>query len=65
MFASFFKIDLFFATPDMAKFSVLKLNDSYMTYTEGIKKKYMGYGFDKNMNIVNETEPQLDLEPLT
>jgi len=48
LFIAYFKLDLFYATPDMTKFSVKKLDESYTTFTEGIKVRYQGYAIDQH-----------------
>ena len=38
----------------MTKFSVIKLNDTYTVYSEGIRKRYEGYDLDQDELIVNK-----------
>ncbi len=65
MCAAFFKEDLFYANQDMTKFSVMKLNENYTVYSEGVRKRYEGYDLDKDELIVNKSDSTIDLEALT
>eukprot|EP00349_Pseudokeronopsis_sp_Brazil_P008866 CAMPEP_0202973608 /NCGR_PEP_ID=MMETSP1396-20130829/51852_1 /ASSEMBLY_ACC=CAM_ASM_000872 /TAXON_ID= /ORGANISM="Pseudokeronopsis sp., Strain Brazil" /LENGTH=44 /DNA_ID= /DNA_START= /DNA_END= /DNA_ORIENTATION= len=44
----------------MTLFSIVKLDDSYMRFSEGIKARYPGHGLDENELVVSEEEKDID-----
>lgn len=41
--AALFKSDAMYANTDLTKYSICKVNDDYMRFTEGINHKFPGY----------------------
>jgi len=48
----------------MTKFSVVKINDSYSKFSEGVKRRYEGYDINKQQFVVNSKDDVLDLDVL-
>jgi hypothetical protein len=64
VFAALFRDDVFYTNTDTSKWSINKLDDTWMTYTEGINHKFPGYGIDKKFLIYNMDDNAVDLEDL-
>jgi hypothetical protein len=52
---------LIYANSDASKYSLVKINEEYMTYVEGIETKYPGFTLDRN-NLVISKSPTADIE---
>jgi hypothetical protein len=46
IFNALYKNDAIYANSDATKYSVSKINEEYLTFSDGIKQKYKGYGLD-------------------
>ena len=64
LFAGLFRSDAFLANTDTSKFSIKKIDDSYMTFSQGISKVFPGYKVDKKLLICNEEDTSVDLDDL-
>jgi hypothetical protein len=53
---------LIYANPDASKYSLVKINEDYMTYVEGIETKYPGFTLDRNSLVVSRSPSSMDIE---
>ena len=60
VFAKFFRADGVYCNPDCSKYSLIKIDETYMTYTQGIAKHYPGYGLDSKSFVVNIDDVDID-----
>lgn len=59
------KEDHIYTNKDNTLYSVVKINDEYMKFTEGMKSKFPGYSMDKNSLIKNDSDIEIDPEEFT
>jgi len=59
------RYDMIYINESLSKFSMVKLNDEYMKYTEGIAKKFAGFCLDSNrLWIISKSAIKIDIEQL-
>ena len=52
---------LIYANSEASKYSLVQIDEGYMTYCEGIKTKYPGFALDRN-NLIVSNFPENDLD---
>lgn len=62
MFANLFRSNALYANPDSTKYSVVKINDTYRHFSEGMHLQFPGYGLDRKWLVVNETDATIDYD---
>ena len=61
LFAALLRTDAFYGNHDFTKFSMKKINDEYLLFSESIATKYPGYIMDKKYRIQNKDDVEVDL----
>ena len=64
LFSSLFRNDAIYLNEEATKYSVVKIDETYMKFTEGIAAKYPGYGLDKKFMVVNKHDISINLEEI-
>jgi len=64
LFAALFRDDAFYANAETTKYSLRKISEEYMYFTEGIKMRYPGYDLDEHNLVVNKSDIEIDLQSL-
>lgn len=64
VFANLLRNDGFYSNPDCTKYSFIKIDESYLRFTEGVMKRYPGYGIDSNYLVCNKEDIDIDLDEL-
>ena len=60
-----FKTDCFYANQETTKYSIKRISDEYMLYTEGVKHKFPGYQVNtRNYLIDNIRDTEVNLDNL-
>ena len=62
--AAILKTDGFYANSDCTKYSIKKISDEYLKFSEAVETRFPGYGLDKKYKIVNKTDIEIDLKEL-
>ena len=53
---------LIYANSDASKYSLVKINEDYMTYVDGIETKYPGFTLDRNNLVISRSPSNMDLD---
>mmetsp|Transcript_2905 Transcript_2905/g.2733 ORF Transcript_2905/g.2733 Transcript_2905/m.2733 type:complete len:85 (+) Transcript_2905:164-418(+) len=61
LFCVLFKTGAFYANTESTKYSVVKINEDYCTYSEGIQKKFPGYELDMENLVKNKNDEEVSL----
>ncbi len=62
MFSYLLRFDSVYTNQECTKFSMVRVNDQYMTFSENIEKRYPRYMFDSRLFITNRDDIYIDLE---
>jgi hypothetical protein len=63
-FTILFKTGAIYTNSDTSKWSIRKLDDSWVTYEEGVKSKYPGYDYDEKYTLKNIDDLTINFEEL-
>jgi hypothetical protein len=64
VFTSLAKLSQFYCDKEFARFSMRRIDESYMTFAELIQKKYPGYAINNEGLINNVSDITIDLDEL-
>ena len=61
IFANLFRSDQLYANKDATKYSLVRIDQSYFRFREGIKNRYPGYDLDGSLLVVG-MRPELAVD---
>ena len=64
VFANFLRSNTVYANPDCTKYSLTKLDETYMKFNEGIERRYPGYALDDNFLVVNKNDIAINFDEI-